>query len=82
MWNHVDLIEIVEYFADSEGWISSEEELSERFDDMLAECYPDFPTDDEPAITEFFNNWTDSLCQEGEIHPEQYSKYEYVGKYS
>lgn len=86
-WHNVELLEMVESYAEDQnryykkGFIESEQELSERFDDMLAECYPDFDTSDQCAIDEFFNNWTDSLCQNGELHPEQYSKYVYIGKY-
>lgn len=81
-YNDENLLEMVELYADEMGYISSESELSEQFDAMLAECCPDFDTEDEPAISEAFNNWSDSLCKDGEIHPEQYSQYCYVGEYS
>jgi hypothetical protein len=38
--------------------------------------------DDETAINELFNNWTDGLCEEGRLHQEQYNSYTYVGDYS
>jgi len=46
-WNMVDELTMVEHYAESEDWaVSSEEELSERFDnmveDMSAEYYPAF----------------------------------------
>jgi len=81
-FNNYDLLEIVESFALDNGLISSEEELSERFDQMIEECWPDIDTDDEVMISEEFNNWSDSLCKDGEIHEEQYNNYCYVGKYS
>ncbi len=93
-WNTVDLLDIVEEYAtsqniysglshqDSRGpWIESEEQLSEKFDngheDWLHEN-----RDDQPAIDQEFNGWTDMLCKDGTIHPEQYDKYMYVGKYA
>ena len=38
--------------------------------------------DDGPAMREWFNNWTDSLCQDGQIHSLQYENYTNVGKYA
>lgn len=84
-WTNYELLEIVEYFAESEGWIASEDELSDRFDDMVEELIEEgsnIDTEDEVGMSEWFNNWTDSLCKDGEVHPEQYSKYGYVGKWS
>lgn len=84
-WNSVDLLDIVEAYAEAECYsfkntICSEKALSELFDwhneDWLHEN-----RDDQTAIDEFFNNWTDMLCTSGELHPEQYDKYTYVGKY-
>jgi hypothetical protein len=71
-WNRVDLLEIVELYAEENGGIASEQELSERFDsEVLPSVIAEYGEDDEPAINESFNNWTDSLCKDGEIHPEQ-----------
>jgi len=81
-FNDENLLELAELYAEEVGTYSSEDELSEAFDSMLDECYPDFDTEDEPALAEAFNNWTDGLCKDGEIHPEQYNSYEYTGKYS
>jgi hypothetical protein len=81
-WNNYDLITMVEEIASGNSWIASEWELSERFDEMLKECYPNIDTDDETMVNEMFNDWTDGLCKDGEIHPEQYNTYEYVGKWS
>jgi len=78
-----DLLEIIEGFASSNGLISSEEELSERFDNEIAESVIEqYGEDDAPAMSEAFNDWADALCKDGEIHEKQYSEYEYVGKYA
>ncbi len=82
-YNQYDELELIELIATYEGNIASESELSERFD----ETFTDFIEsnrleDDEPAISELFNNWTDSLCKDGEIHDEQCNKYCYVGNFS
>jgi hypothetical protein len=80
-WNSVDLLEMVELYAEDNGMIASEEELSERFDsEVLPSVIEQYGEDDEPAINEAFNDWTDMLCKDGEIHPEQYDKYCYVGR--
>jgi hypothetical protein len=82
-WNGMNDLEIVEHLAELEGMICSEEALSERFDEQIApSVIEQYGENDEPAINEAFNDWTDSLCKEGEIHSEQYDKYEYVGEYS
>jgi hypothetical protein len=80
-WDRVDLLEMVELYAEDNGMIASEEELSKRFDeDVLPSIIEQYGEDDEPAISEGFNNWTDALCKDGELHPEQYDKYCYVGR--
>ncbi len=76
-----DLLEIVEAFAEDNGLISSEEELSARFDDeILPYVIEKYGEDDQPAINEAFNDWTDILCKDGALHDEQYNKYCYVGR--
>lgn len=80
-FHSVDLLEIVEFFAEDNGWIASEEELSERFDDeILPHVIEKYGEDDQPAINEAFNDWTDMLCKDGDLHDEQYNKYCYVGR--
>lgn len=80
-WNKIDLLEIVEAFAADNGLIASEEELSERFDaEVLPLIIEQYGEDDAPAINEGFNDWSDGLCKDGELHPEQYSQYCYVGR--
>lgn len=76
-------LETVETLAEEIGAIASEEELSERFDD---ECAPhviaQYGEGDEPALNEAFNNWTDALCKDGDLHPLQYNSYSYVGEHA
>lgn len=80
-WDRYDLLEIVEAFAADNNMIASEEELSERFDEeVLPHVIEQYGEDDEPAISESFNNWTDMLCKDGDIHEEQYNRYCYVGR--
>lgn len=83
-WNQYSTtLEMVEHIAESESWIASEDELSERFDSEIAPLViTQYGENDEPAINEAFNDWTDSLCTDGEIHPAQYDSYCYVGKWS
>lgn len=80
-WDRVTLLEMVERFAEDNDLIASEEELSERFDsEVLPAVVEEYGEDDVPAISESFNNWTDMLCKDGELHPEQYNNYCYVGR--
>jgi hypothetical protein len=82
-YNDENLLDMVELYAAEMGYIASEDELSEIFDEQVAPMVVEqYGPDDEPAMSEAFNNWSDSLCKEGEIHPEQYSQYCYVGNYS
>jgi len=78
-----NLLEMVELYATEMGYIASEDELAERFDEsVLPHVIAQYGADDKPAISEAFNNWSDGLCKDGEIHPEQYSQYCYVGNAS
>lgn len=82
-YNDENLLDMIELYAHEIGAIESEEELSERFDATIAESVIErYGEEDIPAMSEAFNNWTDSLCKDGEIHPAQYNKYCYVGTYS
>ncbi len=82
-YNKYDELELIELIASYEGNIASESELSERFDEFFEKYIRENRLDaDEPAISEMFNNWTDSLCKDGEIHEEQCNKYCYVGNFS
>lgn len=76
-----ELLEQVEEYASNNDGIEDEEELSNRFDqEVLPAVIEQYGGDDQPAINEAFNNWTDSLCKEGFIHDLQYDQYCYVGK--
>ena len=82
-WKHYDTtLELVEALATHEGWISSEGELSEQFDQLLEETDSRDLEEDEVALNEAFSIYADSLCKDGRIHAEQYSNYVYVGKLS
>ena len=74
-----ETIETIEHDAIENGFIESEDALSERFDDMVIEF--EVPTDDGPMMREWFNNWTDGLCKDGELHERQYNDYCYVGRF-
>lgn len=82
------LLEMIELYADEVGAIASEQELSDRFDEEQLQFIIDAngikgeAFTDTVMISEAFNDWTDMLCKEGEIHPEQYDKYCYVGAFA
>lgn len=82
-WNRIDLLELVELYASDNGMIASETELSELFDSQIAPLViAQYGEGDSVAMNEAFNDWTDMLCKDGIIHPEQYDNYCYVGKWS
>ena len=82
-YNNEDLLEMVELYAEECGLIDSEDMLSERFDEEIAPLIIEqYGVDDEPAMSEGFNDWSDGLCKDGIIHSEQYDQYYYVGKWS
>lgn len=83
-WDNYDtILEIVEELATYEGWVSSEEELSKKFDEEVAPLVIEqYGENDSDAMNQSFNDWSDSLCKDGEIHEAQYNEYTYVGKYS
>lgn len=49
----------------------TDDEIRARFRE---EVLPHVPSDDEPAISEAFNNWTDMLCKDGQITAHQYDR--------
>jgi hypothetical protein len=87
-YHNVSLLEMVELYAYDNDLIDSEKELSEIFDEQIAPSIleahgkPGIAFEDTDMMNEAFNNWSDSLCKEGTIHPEQYNSYEYVGEWS
>jgi len=87
-YNNENLLEMVELYAAEAGLICCEDELSERFDDEVmpsileAHGKPGVEFADQDMVDQAFNDWSDSLCKEGEIHPEQYNAYCYVGQFA
>ena len=82
-WHRIDMLEVIELYAEDNNMIASEDELSKRFDEeILPLVVEQYGEDDGPAIAEAFNDWTDSLCKDGEIHELQYNAYCYVGRLS
>lgn len=74
----------VEAYQEDTNGIDSEEALSSRFDSFIDDisAYDRTILDDGPMMRECFNNWTDSLCRDGELHPLQYHQYCNIGKYA
>jgi len=68
---------LVESYAEENNLPDSEDALSTMFDE---DVLPHLTMRDEVAVTEAFNNWTDSLCKDGTIHEWQYENYTYVGE--
>ena len=85
-YNNEDLLAMVELYAEEMALIASEYELSDLFDSdimpLLIESQGPNVTDDAVLVGECFSDWTDSLCKDGTIHPEQYRNYCYVGDHS
>lgn len=82
-WDRVDMLEVVELYAEDNGMIATEEELSKLFDEQVAPMVIEqYGENDSVAMNEAFNDWSDGLCKDGEIHAEQYNSYCYVGKYA
>lgn len=82
-YNSLSILDIVEEWGYDNGLLSSEEEVSERFDENIAPfVIEQYSEDDRIAMNEAFNDWTDSLCKDGELHELQYENYEYVGKWA
>lgn len=81
-YNNETLLEMVELYAEEVGHISTEAELSERFDDMLGDETKRKLANDPIMLSEEFSYFADSLCKDREIHPEQYANYEYIGELS
>ena len=80
----VTQLELAEAFAEQNGMpYDSEESLSEVFDEIIVQGVIDqYSEDDQCAIDQAFNDWTDGLCKDGQLHSSQYQEYVYVGKYS
>jgi len=58
-------------------------EFSARFDkEVVPMMLGIYNSDDSIAFNEEFNNWTDSLCKDGDISQDVRNNVSYVGKYS
>ena len=80
-FNGITILELAEAYAEENNLIASEEELSERFDeDVLPQVIAQYGEDDSIAIREAFNDWSDALHKDGELHESQYNEYCYVGR--
>lgn len=78
-----DLLEAIELWALDNGCISSEQELSDLFDVEIAQLVIDqYGENDHDAMIQAFNDWSDGLCEDDQLHDQQYNHYSYVGKYS
>lgn len=73
----------IEGLLDSSNNYPDEQSLSDAFDENIAPLVIEqYGEDDEPAMNEAFNDWTDSECKEGNLHTCQYNNYCYVGEWS
>lgn len=78
-----EFLEAVELWAADNNLIDSEQALSDLFDDEVVDhVIEQYGVEDQSAINEAFNNWSDALCSDDRLHTEQYHSYCYVGKYS
>lgn len=80
-----DSLELSEYIAANvykgEAY-ESEEALSAAFDETIAPLVIEqYGADDDAAMREAFNDWSDSECRDGRLSFAQYDNYCYVGKY-
>ncbi len=87
-YNDEDLLQMVEMYAETQGYISSEDELSDMFDSHLKEVLDSMShvdaqrlLKDKPALSEMFGQYLDTLCKDGEIHPIQYAEYSDKGRH-
>ena len=72
------LLEMAEEYAEGHGLIDSEEALTLRFDSEIAQNVVEAVGEkDYPAMRQAFNDWTDSLCRDGQLHQLQYENYTY-----
>lgn len=84
IFSNVTVLELAEAYAeDNNSPYSSQDAVNEYFDEHIAPMVlENYDEDDTIAFTEAFNDWTDSLCKDGELHESQYNEYSYEGKYS
>lgn len=78
-----DLLEAIELWALDNDCIASEQELSDLFDQEIAPLViAQYGENDHDAMIQAFNDWSDGLCKDDQLHDYQYNNYGYVGKYS
>lgn len=79
----IEELELAEHYA----WFNDmpyqdEESVSQDFDEnVLPLVIEQYGEDDTIAISQAFNDWTDSLCKDDLLHSSQYNSYTYVGKH-
>ncbi len=71
---------IVEAWGQEHGLIHSEQQLSDKFDEMV-QTQQEIDVSDAPLMQELFLDWTLGLTDEGLLHVDQFCDYEYVGKH-
>jgi len=78
------MLNVIEEFAEFNNFpFSDEESVSRQFNEFVRPSVVEaYSEDDEVAINEAFNNWTDGLCKDGDLHEEQYNNYTYLGKHA
>lgn len=75
-----DEVFLAEMVATELNLIDSEEALSELFDQSIRPMVIDqYGEDDTPAMDQAFNDWSDGLVSDGQLHPSQYHEYGYCG---
>lgn len=76
-------LQLAEAFAEENDLPSSEEEVSRLFDDNVApSVIEEYGPHDDVAMSEAFNNWTDGLEKDGQLHALQVYSYSYVGEHA
>jgi len=90
-WKTADLLtkldmskmELVEAYAEENDLYASEMQLSTAFDTLvLPNVLEKYDANDQDAIDQEFNNWSDAIHTEGLLHDEQYMVYGYVGTHA
>ena len=87
-FNNVSELELAEaYAADNAHYpcynlVTDEDDLSERFDEILDENLKLKETlrNDKIMLNEEFSYFADRLCKDGLLHSSQYNEYCYVGE--
>lgn len=75
-----DRLNAIEEWASENNCISSEQELSDLFDESIAPMVIEqYGENDQPAMDQAFNDWSDSITRDGQLHELQYQEYCYVG---